>query len=190
MDKLWTRCLWMIKINMGCGWRNFGPDWVHIDSGDYEHLDHKSVTDLSQFKDSTVDLIYASHVIEYFDKIQVVPLLMEWHRILKPGGKLRLAVPNFAVIAKLYSSNAFSIDDFIGPLYGRMQMGPQWIYHKCTYDFRSLEQLLISCQFEDCELYNWRETEHSMFDDHSQAYLPHMNKDSGILISLNVECTK
>ena len=38
--------------------------------------------------------------------------------------------------------------------------------------------------------YDWRETEHSEFDDHSQAYIPHMDKDNGTLISLNVECIK
>jgi hypothetical protein len=38
--------------------------------------------------------------------------------------------------------------------------------------------------------YDWRKTEHSKFDDHSQAYIPHMDKDHGTLISLNVECTK
>jgi len=27
-------------------------------------------------------------------------------------------------------------------------------------------------------------------DDHSQAYLPHMDKENGILISLNIEATK
>ena len=48
----------MIKINIGCGWRNFGDDWIHIDGGDYEHLDHRDVTDLSQFEDDSVDLIY------------------------------------------------------------------------------------------------------------------------------------
>ena len=43
---------------------------------------------------------------------------------------------------------------------------------------------------KEIKKYNWRKTEHSMFDDHSQAYLPHMDKENGILISLNVECVK
>ena len=61
---------------------------------------------------------------------------------------------------------------------------------KTTYDFDSLENILISCGFRDCRIYDWRETEHSHFDDHSQAYIPHMDKDNGVLISLNVECNK
>ena len=94
----------MIKINMGCGWRNFGSDWVHIDSGDYKHLDYKSITDLGQFSDNSVDLIYASHVIEYFDREDVLPLLKEWRRVLKSSGVLRIAVPNFRQISRLIRS--------------------------------------------------------------------------------------
>ena len=33
-------------------------------------------------------------------------------------------------------------------------------------------------------LYDWRDTEHS------QAYIPHMDKENGIFVSLNVECEK
>jgi hypothetical protein len=29
-----------------------------------------------------------------------------------------------------------------------------------------------------------------MFDDHSQAYIPHMDKENGTLISLNIETIK
>ena len=39
-------------------------------------------------------------------------------------------------------------------------------------------------------IYDWRKTEHAQFDDHSQAYLPHMDKKNGELISLNVESNK
>ena len=62
---------------MGCGWRNFGSDWIHIDGGDYDHLDYKDITKL-EFEDNTVDLIYASHVIEYFDREEAINLLLEF----------------------------------------------------------------------------------------------------------------
>ncbi|HAI38830.1 MAG TPA: methyltransferase, partial [Maribacter sp.] len=38
--------------------------------------------------------------------------------------------------------------------------------------------------------YDWRQTEHAKFDDHSQAYIPHMDKENGTLISLNIEAVK
>ena len=180
----------MIKINMGCGWRDFGKGWIHIDSGDYEHLDSFSITNLNEHEDNTVDLIYASHVVEYFNREEVGDLLTEWHRVLKPGGILRVGVPNFEKISHLYSSGQYGLDYFVGLLYGKMPMGDTTIYHKTVYDFESLDKVLCAAGFRDCRAWDWRNTEHAQFDDHSQAYLPHMDKDNGVLMSLNVECTK
>ena len=179
----------MIKINMGCGWRNFGNDWLHIDGGTYPHLDSNDIFNLP-YQNNTVDLIYASHVIEYFDREEVINLLKEWIRVLKSGCILRLAVPNFEIMTKLYLNRQISLKNILGPLYGKMEMGNQMIYHKTVYDFDSLKLLLKNLNMQNIEKYDWRKTEHSNFDDHSQAYIPHMDKKNGTLISLNVECIK
>ena len=179
----------MIKINIGCGWRNFGEDWVHIDGGDYDHLDSKDVTKLD-YEDNSVDLVYASHLLEYFDRDEARYILKEWIRVLKIGGILRLAVPNFEEMASLYMECNYPLEKFLGPLYGRMPMSNETIYHKTTYDFKSLKSLLENLNMKDIKKYNWEQTEHSKFDDHSQAYIPHMDKENGTLISLNLECTK
>ena len=179
-----------MKINMGCGWRNFGSDWIHIDGGDYSHLDYHDICDLP-FEDSTVDLIYASHVIEYFNRKEVINLLKEWNRVLKAGGVIRLAVPDFRALATLYlTEESFTLDNAIGPLYGQMQMKNNTIYHKTTYDYESLKKILLQSGFDQIKKFDWRITEHSKYDDHSQAYFPHMDKDNGTLVSLNVEGKK
>jgi len=177
----------MIKINMGCGWRNFGEDWVHIDGGDYDHLDHKDIFNLP-YEDNMVDLIYASHVIEYFDTQEVQKVLKEWKRVLKKDGILRIAVPDFQSMTELYHSGKIELINILGPLYGKMDMGDKKIYHKTVYDFKTLENTLKYAGFYDIFRYDWRSTSHSQFDDHSQAYIPHMDKQNGTLISLNVEC--
>jgi predicted SAM-dependent methyltransferase len=179
----------MIKLNIGCGWRNFGNDWVHIDGGDYEHLDHHDVSKLP-YADNSVDLIYSSHMIEYFDRQEIIDIIKEWHRVLKPNGILRIAVPDFYTMCLLYENGNINLNQILGPLYGKMQMGEETIYHKTVYDFPDLSSTLESCGFSDVSMYDWKDTEHSQFDDHSQAYFPHMDKDNGTLISLNVEATK
>jgi predicted SAM-dependent methyltransferase len=169
--------------------RDFGKDWTHIDGGDYPHLDSKDIKKL-EYEDESVDLIYASHVIEYFDREEVKDVLSEWIRVLKPNGILRLAVPNFKEMTSLYLECDYPLDKFLGPLYGQMSMGEETIYHRTTYDFNSLKSLLESLDMKDIVKYDWKETEHSEFDDHSQAYIPHMDKKNGVLISLNMECKK
>jgi len=180
-----------MKLHIGCGWRDFGKDWVHIDAGNYPHVeqDVRDICNLPYDNDSA-ELIYASHVIEYFDRNDVVNLLTEWVRVLKSGGTLRIAVPDFEVLSQLYTDEKITLQQVLGPLYGKMPLGKETIYHKTTYDFDSLREVLESLGMKNIKTYNWRKTCHAKFDDHSQAYIPHMNKENGVLVSLNVEATK
>jgi len=83
----------------------------------------------------------------------------------------------------------------LGPLYGRWPIpgSDQIVYHKTVYDFNSLKNILESIGFKKITLWDWRKffvNELNGFDDYSQAYIPHMDKENGILISLNVKSIK
>jgi hypothetical protein len=58
------------------------------------------------------------------------------------------------------------------------------------FDFDSLREQLLKAGFRKAYRYDWRETEHAYVDDFSQAYYPHMDKENGKLLSLNVEAVK
>ena len=178
-----------MKLNIGCGKRNFGDKWIHIDGANFSHIDSNDIL-LKLFKNDSVDLIYSSHFIEYFDRNEIISLLKRWKKVLKKNGILRLAVPDFRVCADLYLKGMFPLENFLGPLYGKMKMGDKLIYHKTVFDFKSLKKILESIGMTHISIYDWRKTEHAKFDDHSQAYLPHFDKEEGTLISLNVESKK
>lgn len=182
-----------LRVHLGCGKRCL-EGYVHVDLSDYPHIDHKhDVRNLPMFSDNSVDLMYASHVLEYFDRIEVGSVLREWHRALKPGGILRLAVPDFEALSDVYRRYD-DLDLIIGPLYGRWEVSDTLtIYHKTVYDFTSLERTLGGAGFFNVRRWDWRKIfvgEHKGYDDYSQAYVPHMEKESGRLISLNVEADK
>lgn len=182
-----------IKAHLGC-WHRFIPGFVHVDLCDLPHIDHKSGIDrLPFFADASVALIYCSHALEYFDREQAREVLKEWHRVLAPGGILRLAVPDFAALIQVYQRSG-ELARVLGPLYGKMRIstpeGERTLYHKTTYDEASLGALLQDCGFVEPQRWDWRATEHAHIDDHSQAYYPHMQKDSGILVSLNLQARK
>lgn len=196
----------MIKLHLGCGWRNFGEDWIHIDGGNYPHVKYHDVARLP-FGNDSIDLIYASHLFEYFDREEGVEVLKEWYRVLRSKGLLRIAVPDFEAIAKLYVEKKIPLEKFLGPLYGKMEMGMKGgetgkiVYHKIVYDFESLKKTLESVGFRNIRKYDWKITSpHDKFDDHSQSYLPSegfiptfkkpFDKEKGYLISLNVEANK
>ena len=52
--------------------------------------------------DNSVDEIRASHILEHFGHRQTMAVLQDWVRALKPGGRLRVAVPNFDYIVDRY----------------------------------------------------------------------------------------
>lgn len=185
-----------MKINLGCG-KNYIPGFVHVDLDEHPHIDHRSnVKDLSFFKNNTADLIYSSHTLEYFDRNEINSVLAEWYRVLKPNGILRIAVPDFEAIVKVYEKyNDLDHQGILGPLYGFWPYKStrdkiDVFYHKTTYDFNSLEKVLKHAGFKNVERYQWQNTIHKNYDDYSQAYIPHMDKENGILISLNVEAVK
>jgi predicted SAM-dependent methyltransferase len=176
-----------MKLHLGCG-KRFIPGFVHIDVIDHPHVQHVSTIDSLPFiPDASVDLIYVCHVLEHFKRRDVGRVLQEWHRVLKPGGILRISVPDFAHLCEVYQRYG-RLDLVIGPLFG----GQDYLYniHYNVFDLPTLTKELEAAGFTDVRRYDWRTTEHAGVDDYSQAYIPHMDKDNGILISLNVECTK
>ena len=181
-----------MKLHLGCG-KRYLEGYIHVDIAEFEHIDYQlPIDDLSTFKDNTAEEIYASHVLEYFDRNDVINVLTEWKRVLKPSGILRLAVPNFPKLVEVYQSSK-DLSSILGPLYGKWDIGnKEFIYHKTVYDENSLKNVLEEVGFKNIKIWDWQEffKEQKDFDDHSQAYYPHMQKESGIHVSLNLQCEK
>jgi len=168
---------------------------LNIGSGDRElkgftNLDGKFGDDITKldYKDDSVDVIYASHVLEYFDREEVKGVLKEWRRVLKPEGKIYLSVPDFRVMAELYIKNNIPLFKFLGPMYGKMEMNGKTIYHKTIYDYASLGELLVSIGFRRIETWNFIsfcvDQDLLNYDDHGKAVIDDR------FISLNLEAKK
>jgi predicted SAM-dependent methyltransferase len=108
------------KLHLGCGQKHI-PGWFHVDALELDHVDHVGpVEELGFIPDNSVELIYACHVLEHFGRKTHYAPLAEWHRVLKPGGILRLSVPDFAAAARLYLSGTLErgIEDVRGLVCG------------------------------------------------------------------------
>lgn len=62
------------------------------------------------FDDRTVDVLYASHMMEHMDREDAKAFLQEAIRILKPGGILRLALPDLEFMARKYVADGDLLD--------------------------------------------------------------------------------
>lgn len=177
-----------IQLHLGCGER-FIPEFTyHIDARKFPHVDYVASADkLPMFKDNSVDLVYACHLLEHFPRHQTEAVLKEWYRVLKPGGVLRLAVPDFEKLVEVYQRTK-DLKLILGPLCGRQDY-PENTHH-IVFDYKTLTEILKKVGFKKIQRYDWRKTIHKDYDDLSQAYIPHMDKEKGVLISLNVEAIK
>ncbi len=176
-----------MKLHLGCG-KRFIPGFIHIDTLSYPHIDHVAlINELPFIENDVVELIYACHVVEHFKRNALRDVLIEWLRVLKPGGVLRIAVPDFEAISAVYQETQ-RLDLVIGAVCGRQDH--EYNIHYNIFDFQTLTSLLQDVGFVDAKRYDWRTTEHADIDDFSQAYIPHMQKDTGRLMSLNVEASK
>jgi predicted SAM-dependent methyltransferase len=178
------------KLHLGCGPKEI-PGFFHVDALDYAHVDHRGpVDDLAFIPDGTVKLIYACHVLEHFGRREYMGVLAEWFRVLERGGVLRLAVPDFAACARLYVEGRLpeGIDAIRGLVCGGQK--DEYDYHKIIFDEQQLTADLRAVGFTEVRRWDWRQTEHAALDDYSQSYLPHMDKENGTPMSLNLEAVK
>jgi predicted SAM-dependent methyltransferase len=137
-----------------------------------------------------VDMIYACHVLEHFVRTVFMNVLQEWRRVLKSGGLLRVSVPDFRFCAEIYYEKG--LEDGLSGLISLISGGQrdEHDFHKMIFDEPFLTSAFEELGFTSVRRWDWRETDHAEFDDFSQADIPHMDKNQGTLMSLNLEAIK
>lgn len=154
MSRVWA-------INLGCGnqpYRGFyGLDWsgyaVDI-RGDLAHL---------PFRDNSIDEFFASHCVEHIPYWQVVDVLREIYRCLKPKTGLFWGfVPDGVAVAQRWLESVAQNDKFSkiaweGNIYGgnttSKWSGPGQI-HYCLYDPQLLYDVLIEGGFHPVQIFS------------------------------------
>jgi SAM-dependent methyltransferase len=88
--------LWKLHFGPGAAWRKPGPEWRTVDvdprRGDVV-IDFNRFTHLP-LPDGSVASIYGSHVFEHMSLYAAPRVFAECHRVLAPGGYLRIVLPD------------------------------------------------------------------------------------------------
>jgi predicted SAM-dependent methyltransferase len=173
----------MTKLHLGCGTKHL-EGYTNIDIRYLPGVDEvNNIRFLRNYKENSVDEIYACHVLEHFGRWEYKDVLKRWFEILKPEGKLRLAIPNFSSICSYYIKTG-DLKPLIGLLYGGQDYDEN--YHYITFDYPTLSNDLKNIGYKI--ILEWN-TEDYPGDDFSKSYLPHMDK-KGTLMSLNILAIK
>lgn len=175
----------MSSLKLHIGGQEPHPDWKIFDIEDRPEVDFVgNATSLDKFADNSVTVIYASHVLEHFYYAldnEVITTLKEWHRVLQPGGKLLISVPDLKTLCWLYLNPNLLPPErhhIMRIMFGG-QTNPHDI-HRVGFDFEILAMYLESAGFEEYEAVH----EFNLFNDCSSLRI------LDTLISLNVIATK
>lgn len=85
------------RLNIGAGKKRF-QGWVSLDIDG--NADINSDVRKIDLPDACLDEAMAIHVLEHIHRWEAPDALREWYRLLKPGGKLILELPDFAKCCK------------------------------------------------------------------------------------------
>tara|TARA_A100001035_G_C27584298_1_gene409025 strand:+ start:96 stop:605 length:510 start_codon:yes stop_codon:yes gene_type:complete len=135
------------------------------------------ITDLSQFKDNSINEIYASHVFEHIVHKKVIKTLKGIHRVLKNSGKFYISVPNMDYLFRIILNEKAPLEVKMHVM--KIIFGGQiddYDFHYFGYTLELLGGALKECGFNKIE----RVKSFSLFNDTSD-YAPY-----GKPISLNL----
>jgi predicted SAM-dependent methyltransferase len=171
----------MLKLNLGCG-NQVVPGWVNVDYALGARLATApvlgaAVRKLGPFRMSwdprihihdltkplpwpagTVDAVYSSHTVEHMTRDDGRRLVAEAFRVLKPGGVLRVVVPDLEVMVRNYTAGALPAERFVeelGVMYGTDKRGLRRLLaplvefpHRCMYDHEAMLRVFRENGFE------------------------------------------
>lgn len=140
----------MRRLHIGGEVRASG--WEVLNALPGEHVDHVGdAADLSRFEDGTFDEVYASHILEHFPHKQVMDVLYEWYRVLAPGGRLSVAVPDLeAVFALFLASRDPKVRGWLLSVVYASQTTP-YDFHRTGFDQGRLAYSLQAVGLTDIE---------------------------------------
>lgn len=148
-----------MKLNLGCG-EKILAGFVNIDCRKLPRVD--VVLDLEKenlpYEDGSVDEVSLEDFLEHLSEARQRPFLVEVHRVLKPGGKVFIKLPDLERIAKRYCGlthgtspqHEGDAEIMAATLYGGQNYDHN--FHKWGYDWHSLKRILEETNFRviDC----------------------------------------
>ena len=147
-----------MRINLGSG-QKYLDGYVNVDISD-DH-GHKvdviaDVTEPLPFDDNSADVIIAEHILEHVYLHKQEATLRDWFRVLKPGGRLIISVPNQRELAQAYLDGRINFFIYAVNKFGPYN-GNDNDFHKWGFDEQELRERLGAIEWREIKQFNGNE---------------------------------
>jgi predicted SAM-dependent methyltransferase len=175
----------IVKLNIGCG-TDYKKGWLNIDNNSDDNIDKLDLNwDLREklpFDDESVDFIYSEHFFEHLTPEEGKKTIKDLMDLVKPGGVMRIAMPDLEVVVNTYLNVPLDKDpviaahkmDFIKTRAEWMNMTFSWWGHKWIYDYEELQRRLEEIGYTNvkrCKIYESEHPELRGIETRIESYL-------------------
>lgn len=150
-----------LLIHPGC--QNVRKEgWVNVDLAGYPVELRWNLLRPLPFAEGSVDAVFHEHLLEHFSLTDGLALARDWHRVLKPGGVLRIGVPDAGAYVGAYSDGDDEALEALRPEAATRMLAVSalfyWPHHLTMYDYETLQLLVTAAGFEQVERREFRDT--------------------------------
>jgi predicted SAM-dependent methyltransferase len=135
------------KCNLAC-WRFKIPGWINVD---IDPAFGEVVADIRKlpFSDNSMEEVYLGHAAEHFHPHEHDALFNEIKRVLKPGGKLTMTVPDTRKALDLVAKGEMDLGLLCQVVYGGAENRPEQLHHS-VFD-STIALATLKTYFKDVE---------------------------------------
>jgi len=107
-----------LKLELGSG-PHGEPGYIHVDALKIGNVDIEAdIRNLNWLQDNSVDELYSSHTVEHISYTEIEEVLREWYRVLKPGGKIIIKMPDLDFLCRSYVEGIHSTEEVMVAIFG------------------------------------------------------------------------
>lgn len=138
-----------MRLHIGSGDKHW-PGFVNCDA--YGDPDVQTDCKKLPFPADYATAIHSIHFVEHVPRLELENMLMDWHRVMKPGAKLVIEVPCLDKIAKNIMAGEKNMRLTVLGIFGDPRDPRPGMMHQWSYTEKELSESLLQAGFKDVQV--------------------------------------